>query len=75
MCKHAKKCWGADVVADADKAKNAQDVQATTVKGLLQPESITTAFSRKGKGNITYLHRQHTRTESRCRYQYFILIA
>jgi hypothetical protein len=64
--KHAKKCWGDDVVASADKAANANDVRRTTIKGFLDPQSITAAFERKGKGKVTYSHRQHTKTESRC---------
>lgn len=65
MRKHAKKCWTAEVVASADKADNANDVRRTTVKGLLDPQSITAAFERKGKGKVTYSHRQHTKTELR----------
>lgn len=53
------------VVTAADKAANANDVRRTTVKGALDPQSITTAFERKGKGKVTYSHRQHTKTEAR----------
>jgi hypothetical protein len=31
----------------------------------LNPESITAAFERMGKGKVTYLHRQHTTMELR----------
>ena len=65
MRKHAKKCWGAEVVAAADKAKSAKEVCATTVKGILNPQSITAAFERTGKGKVTYSHKQHTKTEAR----------
>ena len=65
MWKHAKKCWGDDIVASADKALNANEVRQTTVKGFLDPQSITAAFERKGKGKVTYSHRQHTKTEAR----------
>jgi hypothetical protein len=65
MRKHAKKCWGEEVLASADKAKNANEVRATTVKGFLNPQSITAVFKRKGKGKVTYSHRQHTKTEAR----------
>jgi hypothetical protein len=63
--KHAKKCWGDEVVTCADKAKDASEVRATTIKGTLNPQSIAAAFERKGKGKVTYSHRQHTRTEAR----------
>jgi hypothetical protein len=65
MRKHAKKCWGDDVVASADKASSANEVRQTTIKGFLDPQSITAAFERKGKGKVTYSHKQHTKTESR----------
>ena len=63
MRKHAKKCWGDEVVALVDKAKNAHEVCVTTVKGALDPQLITTAFERKGK--MKYSHQQHTKTEAR----------
>jgi hypothetical protein len=65
MRKHAKKCWGEEVVTSADNAKNANEVRATTVMGALNPQSITAAFERKGKGKVNYSHRQHTKTEAR----------
>ena len=44
MQKHAKKCWGDEVVTSADQVKNANEVRATMVKGALDPQSITAAF-------------------------------
>ena len=64
--KHAKRCWGEEIVAAADKAKNASEVRQTTIKGRLNLESITAAFERTGKGKVSYSHWQHTTTESRC---------
>jgi hypothetical protein len=65
MRKHAKKCWGADIVALTDKARNANEIRSTTNKGAIDSQSITAAFERKGKGKVKYSHRQHTRAESR----------
>jgi hypothetical protein len=65
MRKHARKCWGIDIVEAADNAKTADEVRGTTIKGVLNPGSITASFARKGKGKITYSHRQHTKTESK----------
>ena len=65
MQKHAKKCWSAEVIASADKAKNANEVRLTTVKGSLDPQTIMAAFERTGKGKVKFSHRQHTKTESR----------
>jgi hypothetical protein len=64
---YVKKCWSADVVAAADKANNANEVWLTTVKGLLDPQSITAVFKWKGKEKVKFLHRQHTKTESRAK--------
>jgi len=63
MRKHARKCWGEDVVAHVDKATNANEVCRTTVKGSLDPQSITAAFEWKGRDKVTYLHHQHTKSE------------
>ncbi|KIM53945.1 hypothetical protein SCLCIDRAFT_137784 [Scleroderma citrinum Foug A] len=63
--KHAKSCWGNDVVRAADDAKNADEVWTKIVPNYLQDGSITAAFERKGKGNIMYSHCQHTRQETK----------
>jgi hypothetical protein len=65
MRKHARRCWGEDTVKAADKAKTADEVREITAKGVLNIQSITAAFERKGKGKVTYSHRQHTKSESR----------
>jgi hypothetical protein len=72
MRKHAKRCWGDEIVASGDKAKSAKELRATTVKGILDPQSITAAFERSGKGKITYSHRQHTKTEARSAHTFFV---
>jgi len=65
MHKHARKCWTAEVVVSADKAKHVDEVCATPVKGILDLHSIMTAFERKGEDKVTFLHWQHMKTESR----------
>ena len=65
MQKHAKRCWGDEVVTSTDQAKNANEVWATMVKGALDPQSIMAAFEQKGKGQVRYSHRQHMKTEAR----------
>jgi len=60
-----KKCWGDEIITLADKAKTAKEVRDTAITGYLNPQSITAAFERKGKGKVTYSCRQHTRTESK----------
>jgi hypothetical protein len=63
MRKHARKYWGDEVVTSADKVKNVKEVWDTTIKGSLDSQSITAAFERKGKGKVTYSHRQHMKTK------------
>ncbi|KAG1871906.1 hypothetical protein C8R48DRAFT_574158, partial [Suillus tomentosus] len=65
MRKHAKKCWGRETVEIVDKAKNATVARESIIEPLHTTGSITAAFERKGKGKVTYSHRQHTKTESR----------
>ena len=54
------------MIVAANDAKTASEVRATTVKGILEPQSITAAFEQTGKGKVMYSHRQHTRMEARC---------
>jgi hypothetical protein len=64
--KHARLCWGVETVAAADETRNlgaSLDLIKTHKDG-----SITEAFERKGKGKVTYSHRQHTTTQVRCVY-------
>ena len=65
MRKHAKKCFGNEMVVAADKLNLAADVRATMLGGVLNFQSITAAFERTGKGVVTFSHQQHTKTEAR----------
>lgn len=63
MHKHAKTCWGEETVKaamDTGTADEAREVLAKHKDG-----SIAAAFQVKGKGKVTYSHRQHTRTQTR----------
>ena len=62
--KHARLCWGVETVAEADETKNYG--AASEIIKLHKDGSITESFERKGKGKVTYSHRQHTTTQSRC---------
>jgi len=57
-----KSCWGEDVLNTILDAKNLEaarvGVNAHTGNG-----SIAVAFERKGKGQVTYSHQQHTKAE------------
>ncbi|KAG2085775.1 uncharacterized protein F5147DRAFT_748661 [Suillus discolor] len=58
MRKHVKSCWGEAAL------QAAMDLDGP-IKTLLETGSIKTSFERKGKGKVTYSHRQHTRAETR----------
>jgi len=66
--KHVRQCWGDEILRDAD---NCGDLESTR-NGLSRAGreidgSITAAFERigKGKGKVTYSHRQHDKTQTR----------
>ncbi|KIL60457.1 hypothetical protein M378DRAFT_83700, partial [Amanita muscaria Koide BX008] len=64
MRKHAKRCWGDDAVRLADEASGCDVARKSVVQPLLRDGTITASFERK-KGKVTYMHRQHTKTETR----------
>lgn len=49
----------------ANQAKNTDEAKTEIIGTFLRDGTITTAFERKGKGQVTYSHRQHTREETR----------
>ena len=60
---HAILCWGGDTVGKALDAK--VDIEsARKILGGHQDGSITAAFERKGKGKVSYSHRQHPKAET-----------
>ena len=62
--KHVRLCYGVEMVAEADETKNYE--AASEIIKLHKDGSITEAFEWKGKGRVTYSHRQHTTTKSQC---------
>jgi hypothetical protein len=65
MRKHARNCWGEEVVKSADEARNCDTARDSIVKAILTNGSITASFERRGKGKVTFSHRQHTKTETK----------
>jgi hypothetical protein len=69
MRKHAKHCWGEDIIKKADEAKdeltldNIRETLAEAKK--TQDGSIVAFFDRKGKARVKFMIRQHTYEESR----------
>ncbi|KAF8811029.1 hypothetical protein BYT27DRAFT_7027152, partial [Phlegmacium glaucopus] len=60
--RHALKCRGEENV-DAARGRPVDEIREAT-KGISPSGLITAAFERKGKGKVSYSHRQHTRTET-----------
>jgi uncharacterized glyoxalase superfamily protein PhnB len=64
--KHAKICWGDDIVMAADATKDVKLARSVVAKSGLGNASITAMFERaKDQGAVTYSHRQHTKTETK----------
>jgi hypothetical protein len=62
--RHAIVCWGAETVGKALDAKVGIEEARALLEGL-KDGSVTAAFERKGKGKVSYSHRQHTKAETR----------
>jgi hypothetical protein len=62
--KHAISCWGEASVTAVTGLANINDARES-VKSIKENGSITAAFEKKGKGKVTYSHRQHTKTETK----------
>ena len=68
MHKHAKNCWGEEIVSKALETKgelSVDDVRKNLGSAKLVDGSITASFERKGKGVVTFSTRQHTYMETR----------
>ena len=66
--KHAKICWGGEIVSKALETKREftiNEVRQSLAKAKVQDGTITAIFERNGKGNISFLTKQHTYTETR----------
>jgi hypothetical protein len=62
--KHAKGCWGDEVVAAADDMRDLQAAREAQGKVRLVDGSITAAFERVATDKVTYSHCPHTFTEA-----------
>ena len=68
MHKHAKNCWGDEIVSKALGTKGeltVDEVRKSLGNAKLHDGSITASFERKGKERVTFSTRQHTYTETR----------
>ncbi|KAG2355080.1 hypothetical protein BDR07DRAFT_1304207, partial [Suillus spraguei] len=65
LCKHVKNCWGEHALEAAGETKNADKARTIIVQSILKTGTIKSSFERKGKGKVTYSHRQYTKAETR----------
>src|SRR5882757_4515449 len=64
--RHARLCWGQETIDAADVCGDINSTRDGLNKAKkLKNGSITAAFERKGKGNVTFSHRQHTKAQTR----------
>ena len=71
MHKHAKICWGTEIVSKALQTKNEltiKEVQKSLSEAKLQDGTITALFERKGKETVSFSMKQHTYLETRSVY-------
>ncbi|KAF8500131.1 hypothetical protein F5888DRAFT_1598715, partial [Russula emetica] len=62
--KHTLSCWGEASVKSITELSNIKDTWES-VESVKETGFITASFERKGKGKMTYSHRQHTKTETK----------
>jgi hypothetical protein len=65
LLRHAKICWGVDVVEAATATRDLEAARNVLANMKLRDGSILAEFQRIGKGKVTYSHTQHTTTEAR----------
>jgi len=68
MHKHAKNCWGGEIVSKALETKNnltINEVRKSLSNAKLQDGTITALFERNGKEKVSFSMKQHTYLETR----------
>ncbi len=65
LLRRTKTCWGEDVLRTACEVNDLQYARDHVVGRILKSGSITAHFERKDGSKVTYLHRAHTRIETR----------
>jgi hypothetical protein len=69
MWKHAKHCWGEEIIKKADEAKDdltLENIRESLAEAKKEKDGLIVAcFDRKGKAKLRYMIRQHTYEESR----------
>ena len=65
LIKHVTSCWGKAAYEVAKACQHVNDAHESVVKPLTTTGTITAAFEQKGKGKVSYRHRQHTKKETK----------
>jgi hypothetical protein len=66
LWKHARMCWGTEIVEQADGAKDISSIRTGLAAAkTLKNGSITASFQPQMKGKMTYMSRQYTYKEAR----------
>ena len=68
MHKHAKICWGMEIVSKALQMRNEltiKEVRKSLSEARLQDGTITALFERTGKETVSFSMKQHTYMETR----------
>lgn len=65
LVRHAKACWGEECWQAANACHTAEEARESVTKPYNLSGSITASFSPKGKGKVTYSHRNHTKAETK----------
>ena len=68
MHKHAKICWGVEIVSKALQTRNEltiKEVRKSLSEARLQDGTITALFERTGKETVSFSMKQHTYMETR----------
>lgn len=64
--KHARLCWGDEILRGADDCADVKLARAGLEKARkMKDGSLTTSFEWRGKGKVTFSHRQHNRSQTR----------
>ncbi|EJF62536.1 hypothetical protein DICSQDRAFT_13360, partial [Dichomitus squalens LYAD-421 SS1] len=66
LFKHARACWGDEVVDHAIELGDADVVREKVVKAKLESKSITDFFQQKNPDKLKFSHRLLTKAETRC---------
>lgn len=70
--KHAKICWGDEALEAVYATRDLDSAGEVLAKLKLRNGSITAELASIGKGEVTFSHREHTRTEARYAFCFLI---